>query len=51
MKNTENTMAPAIDAAQPPQGRLRRFWNWLSALLQRAERRVGENFRVPPNGQ
>lgn len=40
-------------AAPPPQGpaaRLRNWWQRALGVLARAEKRILENFRVPPHG-
>ena len=42
--------AQAADAAVEPTNLLRRWMRQASAVLARAEQRVTENFRVPPNG-
>lgn len=34
----------------PTVGWLTQRWRWLLDLCQRAERRITENFRVPPGG-
>ncbi|MGE8318375.1 MAG: hypothetical protein ACN6O3_06470 [Comamonas sp.] len=46
------TTEPPTDAAPPAvqAGPLRRWLRNVAALLDRAEQRITENFRVPPGG-
>jgi len=38
------------DEPPPPDPPPRRWLRWAAAALERAERRITENFRVPPGG-
>ena len=44
------TTLPFVDAPGPKPSWLEKARNWLVWAEQRAEKRVTENFRVPPNG-
>ncbi len=44
------TIQPSADAPGPKPSWLEKARNWLVRAEQRAEKRITENFRVPPNG-
>ena len=44
------TIQPSVDVPGPKPSWLEKARDWLVRAEQRAEKRVTENFRVPPNG-
>ena len=44
------TIQPSADAPDPKPSWLEKARDWLVRAEQRAEKRITENFRVPPNG-